>query len=340
MPKQLRNVLLIILLINILPMLGIWSIPIIIVLGLSWLLYSKQKNTLNSSFSFLNYNKVPTYYPLPDISALKRKAGITIGIILIIIFLLNAIKVVPAGNAGVFELFGNVSDRELSSGLNLINPLGKVTNMSIRTRDYTMSIAQGEGNRVGDDAIRALTSEGLAVDLDITVLYRLNQDQAAEVYRNVGLTYDETIIRPQIRSTIREVIALYTAKDIYSAKRAEAATQIQTQLADSLQTRGITVEQVLLRNVILPNQLANSIEQKLTAEQESERMEFILERETKEAERKRIEAEGQRDAQQIINQSPTPNYLNYLYIESLKDREGTIYVPTDPNSGVPIFRGI
>ena len=138
------------------------------------------------------------------------------------------------------------------------------------------------------------------------------QDEASEVYRKIGLGYDEVVIRPQIRSVIRGVIAQYEAKDIYSEKRQEAAKQILDILNDNLVDRGIEVEDVLLRHVELPEKLAASIQEKLQAEQESERYTFILEKEGKEAERKRVEAAGQRDAQKIINESLTQNYLNYL----------------------------
>ena len=152
--------------------------------------------------------------------------------------------------------------------------------------------------------------------------------------------YIETIIRPSIRSGIREVVANYEAKDIYSEKRAEATMKITERLKSEIEPRGIVVEDVLLRNVNLPAKLVNAIQEKLTAEQEAQRYDFVLQREKKEAERKIIEAEGQRSAQQIISQSLTPNYLNYLYIKELKDREGTIYVPTNPSTGLPLFRGL
>ena len=248
--------------------------------------------------------------------------------------------IIAAGHTGVQSLFGKVNDSELSSGFHIKNPFVRITEMSVRTEDYTMSITQGEGQLAGPDAIRALTKEGLNIDLDITVLYRLVEEKASDVYRDVGLNYDEVVIRPQIRSTIREIVALYSAKDIYSEKRGEATQQILDVLKSKLDPRGIEMEDVLLRNVVLPAKLANSIEEKLQAEQDAERYDFILEVEKKEAERKRVAAEGQRDAQQIINQSLTTRYLEYLYIESLKEREGTIYVPTNPNNGTPLFRGL
>ena len=274
----------------------------------------------------------------------KKKLGGSVGLALAIFFIIvfgsSFWTIVEAGETGVKSLFGKVQDSEFHSGFHLKNPFVRVIKMSIRTQDYTMSVTQGEGQKHGSDVITALTKEGLKVDLDITVLYHLVEEQASDVYRDVGLEYDEVIIRPQIRSVIREIIAQYEAKDIYSEKRQEAAQQIAEILRGKLDPRGIDIEDVLLRHVELPANLANSIQQKLQAEQDAERKDFEIQKETKEAERKVIEATGQRDAQAIINQSLTERYLNYLYIESLENREGTIYVPTNPNSGVPLFRGL
>jgi regulator of protease activity HflC (stomatin/prohibitin superfamily) len=270
----------------------------------------------------------------------KSYTAVAVIFLFIVFFGSSFWTVIGAGHTGVQSLFGKVYDNELSSGFHIKNPFVRITEMSVRTEDYTMSITKGEGKISGPDAIRALTKEGLNVDLDITILYRLQEDSASDVYRDVGLGYGEVIIRPQMRSTIREIVALYTAKDIYSEKRSEATTQILDMLKTKLEPRGIEVEDVLLRNVVLPEKLANSIEEKLQAEQNAERYDFLLQAEAKEAERKRVEAEGQRDAQQIINQSLTTRYLQYLYIESLKDRVGTIYVPTNPSNGTPLFRGL
>ena len=261
-------------------------------------------------------------------------------LVIVVLVLIKAIIIVPAGETGVKHLFGKVDDSELSSGLHIINPLAKVTKMSIRTEEYTMSIAQGEGKKYGADAITSLTKEGLSVDLDMTVLYHLNEEMASDIYKDVGLSYDEKIIRPTIRTAIRDIIAQYEAKDIYSEKRQEAASKIADSLKGQIEERGIVIEEVLLRNVALPANLANAIQEKLQAEQEAEKYDFILAREKKEKERKIIEAEGQRDAQKIINESLSTNYLYYLYINQLKEREGTIYVPVGPDSGMPLFKGI
>lgn len=111
-------------------------------------------------------------------------------------------------------------------------------------------------------------------------------------------------------------------------------------LKSKLEPRGITVEDLLLRNINLPADLAQSIQEKLQAEQEAQKYDFLLDKERKEKERKIIEAEGQRDAQKIISDSLTENYLYYSYINQLKDRQGTIYVPTSPSTGMPLFRNL
>jgi regulator of protease activity HflC (stomatin/prohibitin superfamily) len=257
-----------------------------------------------------------------------------------LIIALNTIVVIDAGEVGVTSLFGKVDQEKLQSGIHLVNPFKKVIRMNTRTQEYTMSIAQGEGRLYGDDSIDALTKEGLSVALDITVLYRLNTDKADEVYKNIGVQYEEKIIRPQIRTSIREVVSQYLAREIYAEKRSEAQQAIMDNLQANIDARGITIENVLVRNIDLPEKLENSIEEKLTAEQESQKYEFLLDKEAKEAERKRVEAEGQRDAQAIINESLTDRYLYYQYVINLKDRPGTIYVPVSPTSGLPVFKGI
>jgi len=275
----------------------------------------------------------------PDLG-LKKIIMIVVGAIILLWLAFSSIIMIDAGNTGVYTLFGKVKDREISSGLHVINPLAKIYEISVRTEEYTMSKSINEGKKVGDDSIRALTKEGLSVDLDITVLYHLNEQMASDIYKTLGLNYAEKIIRPEIRAAIREIIARYEAKDIYSEKRQEAGQEIYSYLNNKILSRGIIIEDVLIRNVELPSDLAGAIQEKLRAEQESQKYEFILDKEKKEAERKIIEAQGQRDAQKIINESLTKEYLNYLYIKELKDRPGTIYVPTSPSTGMPLFKEV
>ncbi len=296
------------------------------------------KNKLNINLN-KNMETINVSQNLSGKKAKKTFIGVIVAILIIWLFF-SSIVIIEAGQTGVYSLFGQVRDKELSSGFHLVNPLAKVNILSIRTEEYTMSIVTDEGKKMNDDSIKTLTKEGLEVGLDITALYHLEEERASDIYRDLGDDYEAKIIRPMVRSTIREVIAQYESKDIYSEKRDQAVVLILEKLQKSLGERGVIVEDVLLRNVELPANLAQSIQEKLQAEQEAQKYDFFLLKEAKEKERKIIEAEGQRDAQSIISSSLSPNYLYYLYIKELENREGTIYVPTNPDSGLPMFKGL
>ncbi|MCK4686607.1 MAG: prohibitin family protein [Candidatus Lokiarchaeota archaeon] len=253
---------------------------------------------------------------------------------------LSPYTIIPAGETGVYVYFGNVDDKELKSGFHLKNPLASVKKMSIRTEEYTMSVAQGEGEKEGNDSIDALTKEGLTVKMDITVFYAMQEDKASDIYKTLGLNYEEKIIRTEIRSSIRAIAANYEAKDLYSEKRDEVEAQILISLKEQIEPRGITIENALLRNIILPNKLTNAISDKLEMEQQSQKMEFVLEKEKLEAERKAVEAEGIKKSQDIISESLTPAYVRWYSIEMMKDLAGSenttfLFVPTD-NQGMPV----
>ena len=245
---------------------------------------------------------------------------------------------IDTGNIGVISVFGSVSDNSLQAGLHLKNPFAKVTQISIRTEEYTMSVSPTEGEVVGDDSVEVRASDGAVVKMDITVLYHVRPDAAVNLYKDLGENYEAKVIRPVIRSAIREVAAKYSVNEIYSTKRDEIAAAIKTQVTADVDGRGITVEETLLRDVILSQTLSDSIEQKLAAQQEAQKYVFILEQARQEAERKVIEAKGQKDAQTLIAQGLSSKYLQYLYIVSLKDRAGTIYVPTE--GGMPLFKSV
>ncbi|MCM8795822.1 MAG: prohibitin family protein [Candidatus Omnitrophica bacterium] len=246
-----------------------------------------------------------------------------IGLILGII--LSMIRVVPAGHVGVVDFFGKVSSRYLNSGINLVNPLAKVINMSVRTQENM-------------EIMPVPSKEGLTINLDISILYRLDPNRAVEMYKNVGLHYKEIVVIPQFRSAARGITVAYEAKALYTSEREMLAQAIFESLKTMLAERGIILERVLLRAITLPPTVSNAIEQKLKAEQEAERMKFVLQREMQEAERKRIEAQGIRDAQAIIAQSLTSQYLHYLWINTLNQNPNVIYVATEAN--MPIFRAI
>jgi len=256
-----------------------------------------------------------------------------------IIILFCCIYTIPAGHVGVYDLFGRVKVQEINPGIHFKNPFAHVQKISVMTQEYTMSIVSDEGLKQGTDSISALTKEGLTVDLDVTVLFRLNSIEASELYQNVGLNYIGVLVRPKVRESIRAITARYDAKKIYSEDREALQIEIQEAISQDLESKGIIIEKVLLRNVQLPEKVRTAIENKLQAEQEAEQMKFVLQKEEQEADRKRVEAEGISYANEIISGSLTEEYLKWYWIDNLNEHQDTIYVPIG-NDGMPLFKTI
>lgn len=217
--------------------------------------------------------------------------------------------------------------------------------MSIQTQSYTMSKTVQEGERNDrPDSISALTKDNLPVDMDITVLYKLVSSAAPEVYRILGKTkvYTEKVVRPSIRTAIRNSVAKFNATEVMSQRRQEVEKDIEKELRkifkDYFSARGmeegIVVERVLLRNVDPPEKLKVAIQAKLEAEQEAQKMAFVLQKEKLEAKRKAVEAGGIAKAQRIIAKSLTREYLQWYYIQTLKElvespNNSTVILPFD-----------
>ena len=256
----------------------------------------------------------------------------SVGIVLIVIGALNAcVKQIDAGQIGVSSLFGKVSNEVLTPGLNFVNPLVNVYNVDIKTLNYTMSGVHNEGEKEGDDAIRVLTSDGLEVTIDLTVLYRVVGAEAPRLIRETGLDYKDKIVRPLTRTKIRDNAVYFTAIDLYSTKRDQFQNKIFTSIEADFKKRGLILQQLLLRNITLPNNVKTSIEEKIKAEQDAQKMEFVLQKEKQEAERKRVEAQGIADYQRIISTGLNDKQLQYEQIQMMK---GLI---TSPNSKVIVM---
>jgi regulator of protease activity HflC (stomatin/prohibitin superfamily) len=256
----------------------------------------------------------------------------SVGVVFIVIGALTAcVKQIDAGQIGVSSLFGKVSNEVLTPGLNFINPLVNVYNVDIKTLNYTMSGVHNEGEKEGDDAIRVLTSDGLEVTIDLTVLYRVVGTEAPRLIRETGLDYKDKIVRPLTRTKIRDNAVYFTAIDLYSTKRDQFQNKIFTSIEADFKKRGLILEQLLLRNITLPNNVKTSIEEKIKAEQDAQKMEFVLQKEKQEAERKRVEAQGIADYQRIISTGLNDKQLQYEQIQMMK---GLI---TSPNSKVIVM---
>jgi len=211
---------------------------------------------------------------------------------------------IPAGHVGVVDFFGVVSTQTLRSGINPVNPLAHVVKYSIQTQEHK-------------ETMQVLSREGLTIGLEVSALYRLNADSAASVYRTVaGGDYQTIILIPQFRSICRAVTASFQASALYSTERERLGLSIQEELAKTVAPRGVTIENTPIRNVALPIQLTEAIEQKQRADQESQRMEFILTKEKQEADRKRIEAKGIADFQSIVAAGISEQLLRWKGIEA------------------------
>lgn len=240
-----------------------------------------------------------------------------VGLIIIAIGLLSSVFVqVEAGNVGVKSLFGEVKPTILESGLHIVNPLIDVTPFDIQTQNYTMSALNEEGAKTGDDAIRVLSADGLEVVIDLTVLYRVLPTDAPVIYKKLGINYSDKIVRPVTRTRIRDNAVFYDAVALYSSKREEFQTRIYTSIEKDFKSRGLILEQLLIRNINLPNSVKTTIESKINAEQEAQKMTFVLQKEKQEAERKRVEAQGIADYQRIISSGLTDKQLQYESIQA------------------------
>lgn len=242
---------------------------------------------------------------------------VAIGLVVVGV-LTSCVVQINAGEAGVKVLFGKVQKNILGSGLHFINPLMEVRRIDIKTQNYTMSGSNDE-RMSGDDEIRVLTSDGLEVAIDLTVLYRIIPSEAPRLLVETGFDYKDKVVRPQSRTAIRDNAVYYQAVELFSTRRDEFQSRIYKSIENDFKKRGLLLEQLLVRNITLPASVRAAIEAKINAEQEAQKMQFVLQKENQEAERKRIEAKGISDYQRIINESLTERQLQYENIKAMKE---------------------
>jgi regulator of protease activity HflC (stomatin/prohibitin superfamily) len=257
-----------------------------------------------------------------------------IGVLLIVLgFFSSTFKQIDAGKVGVKSLYGNVQPDILESGLHVINPLLDVTEFDIQTQNYTMSATHSEGAQEGDDAIRVLSNDGLEVVIDLTVLYRVSSNDAPKILKQIGVNYSDKIVRPVTRTRIRDNAVYYDAVALYSTKRNEFQQRIFKSIEADFKSRGLILEQLLIRNINLPASVKTTIESKINAEQDAQKMTFVLQKEKQEAERKRVEAQGIADYQRIISTGLTDKQLQYETIKAQKE------LAASPNTKIIFMNG-
>ena len=262
------------------------------------------------------------------------------GMIKMVAFLIIALglfssmfKQIDAGNVGVKSLYGSVQADVLESGLHIVNPLVDVTDFDIQTQNYTMSAVHAEGAQEGDDAIRVLSNDGLEVVIDLTVLYRITPADAPKIFKQIGVNYTDKIVRPVTRTRIRDNAVYYDAVALYSTKRNEFQQRIFKTIEADFKSRGLILEQLLIRNINLPASVKLTIESKINAEQDAQKMTFVLQKEKQEAERKRVEAQGIADYQRIISMGLTDKQLQYEQIKAQKE------LAASPNTKIIFMNG-
>jgi regulator of protease activity HflC (stomatin/prohibitin superfamily) len=259
-----------------------------------------------------------------------RLIGLAIVAFLVVVLVFSAVTRVATGHVGVLTLFGRVTGEMLPEGMHLINPLKTNNEMSIQTQTLKESAS-------------VPSSEGLVMNLDTSLIYHVDPLKASDVYQKIGPDYEAVLIEPNLRAAIREATASHTANALYTGEREMVAKQIYDQLLSLLGQRGFIVESILLRDIQLPATLKASIEAKQQAEQEALAMNFRLQKETQEAQRKRIEAAGIRDFQQIVAQGISPQLLEWKGIEATenlaKSANSKVVVIGNNKNGLPLILG-
>ena len=267
---------------------------------------------------------------MPNLRGVGSKFLALVVAVFAVILLFASVVSIPTGHVGVLTLFGKVTGEVLGEGIHTINPLKSVQRLSIQTQSVKESAS-------------VPSNEGLILALDTSLLFHLDRTKAAEVYQKVGANYAEKIVEPTLRAAIRAATSAHTANALYTNARELVQQQIQDELTAQLAQRGVVIENVLLRDVQLPAMLKTSIEAKQQAEQDALRMNFILQKEKQEAERKRIEAQGIADFQKIVAQGISPQLLEWKGIEATEklanSSNSKVGVVGNTKNGLPLILG-
>jgi regulator of protease activity HflC (stomatin/prohibitin superfamily) len=295
----------------------------LIILGIFLLIASKAMNNSNQ----------------PGMHFFKKYGNFLSILLLAIGALSTCIVQINAGQIGIQSMFGKIKTRTLREGLSLVNPLVNVKKIDVKTQNYTMSAKHSEGDLEGDDAIRALTKDGLELVIDLSVLYRVSATEAPNLIRLVGPDFVDKIVRPITRTKIRDNSVYYDAVELYSTKRDEYQNRIAKDIESEFKKRGLILENLLIRNISLPETVKKAIEEKIRTEQESQKMQYVLSKEKQEADRKRVEAQGIADYQKIIGEGLSDKQLKYEQIKAYKElaNSDNAKIIVMPNNGSNII---
>jgi prohibitin 1 len=250
-----------------------------------------------------------------------------LSMLVLTVLVLGSCTVIREGEVGVKRTLGTYKEKPFTNGLKWFNPF---------TTSIVKVSTQTENLEVG---LTIPSKEGLNIQSEVSILYNVIPTEAPDILRAIGPEYERNIILPVFRSAVADVSARFFAKDMHTGERGKIEEDIRKQMEKLLQGKGIEVEAVLLKSIQLPPSLARAIEEKLEAEQNAQRMEFVLQQEKQEAERKRLQAEGVRDAQNIISQGLDPMLLQFKAIEAFMElsKSNNAKIIITDGKGVPMM---
>jgi regulator of protease activity HflC (stomatin/prohibitin superfamily) len=248
---------------------------------------------------------------------MKKSSILLVGLLIV----LGSCRVVRQGEVGVKRTFGKIQEKPLMEGAKLYNPfISTIIKLPVRTVNMEVRLPLP-------------SKEGLTVQSEVSILYRMEGSYAPSIIENLGKNYEDVVIIPVFRSAVADISSQYFAKDMHTGQRSVIEKDIKKLMDSQLKDRGFVIESVLLKSIVLPPGLTKAIEEKLEAEQDAQRMEFVLNKERQEATRRIIEAEGIRDSQKIISEGLSPLLLRFKTIEAFNK------LSTSPNAKVIITNG-
>lgn len=276
-------------------------------------------------------------------------------VLAVILFLFSSVKVIKPGHVGVQTTFGTVNNKPLLNGVHFINPFASVESVETRTFEYTMSSTAKEGKVKGDDSVRLFSKDILPMDADITIMWRPVPSMVPWLYQHIGTheDFENKIIRPASRAGFRNAVVQYTAQEAITSAREQLSRDVSKQMLESINKilssnenypgEAFIIQDVLIRNIEPPEKLKEAVQSKLVADQESQRMQFVLAKERQEAERKRIEAQGIADFQNIVTKGISEPLLQWKGIEATlelaKSSNAKVVVIGSGKNGLPIILG-
>lgn len=281
--------------------------------------------------------------------------GGVFGVIGLVLLSVASVAIIPPGNVGVQTTFGNVRKTPLLNGIHVINPFSSIERVEIRTFEYTMSSSNNEGKIKGDDSVRLFSKDILPMDADITIMWRPVPAMVPWLYQHIGTheDFENKIIRPASRASFRNAVVQYTAQEAITSAREQLSLDVAKQMLESINKilasnekypgEAFIIQDVLIRNIEPPEKLKEAVQSKLVADQESQRMQFVLSKERQEAERKRIEAQGIADFQNIVTKGISEPLLQWKGIEATlelaKSSNAKVVVIGSGKNGLPIILG-